>query len=74
MRSKILKAVAGFMNSSNAGKLLIGVRDDKTIVGINEEYIFVNKQRASWDGYELFLEQILSDHLSIKNPDLTLQD
>ena len=31
--------------------LLIGVDDDKSIIGINAEYPIADKQKQNWDGY-----------------------
>jgi hypothetical protein len=64
MRDNIVKAVAAFMNS-NGGTLLIGIADDGTITGINTEYAIANSARANWDGYELFLADLLNKSLSL---------
>ena len=64
MRHNITKAVAAFMNS-NGGTLLIGVADDSSITGVDVEYATANSQKASWDGYELFLNDLLNKSLSI---------
>ncbi len=53
------------MNSEKGGTLLIGVSDDGYIVGINDEYEIVNKQKKNWDGYELFLTHLLLGCLSL---------
>jgi len=64
MRDNITKAVAAFMNSSG-GTLLIGIADDGTIVGVDVEYSTANANKPNWDGYELFLADILNKSLSI---------
>jgi predicted HTH transcriptional regulator len=68
MPQKILNEVAAFMNSQDKGTLLIGVADDGTIPGIEREYSAANPQKANWDGYELFLTNLLNDSLSPANP------
>ena len=73
MSDNIVKAVAGMMNRSG-GTLLIGVADDapinavdRGIKGVEIEYVIVNKSKANWDGYQLFLENLLKEKLSIAN-------
>lgn len=64
MRDNITKAVAAFMNSSG-GTLLIGIANDGTISGIEDEYAVANPSKANWDGYELFLADLLNKSLSL---------
>ncbi|MCB8944537.1 MAG: putative DNA binding domain-containing protein [Ardenticatenaceae bacterium] len=64
MRDNISKAVAAFMNSSG-GTLLIGIADDGIITGIEDEYALANPSKANWDGYELFLADLLNKSLSV---------
>lgn len=64
MRNNIVEAVAAFMNSSG-GTLLIGIADDGTITGVGVEYATVNASKANWDGYELFLADLLNKSLSV---------
>ena len=56
------------MNSSTGGTLLIGIADDGTITGVEGEYAIANSRKANWDGYELFLADLLNTSLSIANP------
>ncbi|MCF7838355.1 MAG: DUF262 domain-containing protein [Candidatus Marinimicrobia bacterium] len=65
---KIVRAVAGFLNSTGGGTLLIGVGDDGALTGIQDEYDQADPQRANWDGYQLFLQNILRSRLGIENP------
>lgn len=55
----ILRAIAGFMNSPSGGTLLIGVRDDGSIRGIEDEYSLADRGKASWDGYQLYLSNMI---------------
>ncbi|MBR6022391.1 MAG: putative DNA binding domain-containing protein [Kiritimatiellae bacterium] len=64
----ILRSVAGFMNSSRGGTLLIGVCDDGSIRGVEDEYALVDKGKANWDGYQLFLGMRLRSRLDTQNP------
>ena len=63
----IVKTVTGFMNAEG-GTLLIGVADDGTIVGVEQDYSTMSK--ANRDGFELFLSGLLGP--SISGPALTL--
>lgn len=63
MKENIVQGVAAFLNSREGGSLLIGVANDGTIVGLEEDYGAVNPQRAGRDSYELFLRNLLSDAL-----------
>ena len=65
---QIARSVAGFMNSADGGVLLLGVRDDGGIRGVQEEYKTVDRGKANWDGYQLFLHNVLRMRLSIENP------
>jgi hypothetical protein len=69
----ILRAVAGFMNSATGGTLLIGVCDDGSIRGIEDEYPLVDKGKGNWDGYQLFLGGRLRSRLDTQNPFLFYQ-
>lgn len=64
VKSKIVRAVAGFMNSAG-GVLMIGVADDGGIVGIEEDYKVANRQKPGWDSYQLFLQNLLSTSFSV---------
>lgn len=68
IRGKIIRAVAGFMNAEG-GSLFIGVRDeDGKITGINDEYSHANPQKNNWDGYKLFLTDLLNTNLQLSAP------
>jgi predicted HTH transcriptional regulator len=69
MSEKVLKEVAAFINSEPTGILLIGVQDDGTLVGIEQEYATADSKKANWDGYALFLTNKLNDSLSGSNPE-----
>lgn len=56
----IVKAIAGFANS-NGGYLLIGVSDDKKILGIEKDFDTLGKKNR--DGFELHLINIVRKHL-----------
>ncbi|MCY4068656.1 MAG: putative DNA binding domain-containing protein [Acidimicrobiaceae bacterium] len=57
----IAKTVCGFLNSQG-GKLLIGVDDGGSVVGLGSDLQTLHKKDK--DGYELFLRQMLDDALS----------
>jgi Schlafen, AlbA_2 len=66
MKDNIVQAVAAFMNSRDGGILLIGVRNDRTVVGLADDYKAANEQRHDRDSYQLFLQGILNNGLSLK--------
>ena len=66
--NSVARTVAAFMNSYSGGTLLIGVRDDGSIKGINREYRRIDKGKANWDGYLLHLRNTLRARLKTENP------
>jgi hypothetical protein len=68
IRDQIVKAVAAFMNTREGGVLLIGVADNGDITGVDQEYSVADKSKANWDGYNLFISNVLNDRLAIENP------
>jgi hypothetical protein len=54
MMLNVLQEIAAFMNT-NGGTLLIGVKDNGTIQGIEPEYAIANPKKQNWDGYLLNL-------------------
>ncbi len=64
MKDKVVQAVAAFLNKEG-GKVLIGVEDNGTIVGLEDDYKVAHAQqsRQNSDGYQLFLSNTLSDDL-----------
>jgi V8-like Glu-specific endopeptidase len=65
---KVLTSVAAFMNSREGGNVIIGVEDDGTFVGIEQEYAAVNPHSATWDGYDRYLNSALIDNLDVDSP------
>jgi len=66
---KIVKTIAGFMNKKG-GKLLIGVKDDGTLHGIESDFLYLNnskvdsfKYHQNVDGYELKIRHTVKHHL-----------
>ncbi len=68
MRDKVGQEVAAFMNSEHEGTLLIGVTDVGEVCGVDREYRIADPSKGNWDGYELFLTNVLNNSLSISNP------
>ena len=56
----MVKSIAGFMNSSG-GTLLVGVSNDREVVGIEGDFEFV--QYKNIDGWELWLTGLISESL-----------
>lgn len=64
MRENVIQEVAAFMNK-DGGVVLIGVADDGTVVGLENDYKAANPQpkRQNRDGYQLFLNNVLVNAL-----------
>ncbi len=63
----VAKTISGFMNAEG-GTLLIGVNDEGKATGIEEDYETLSK--ANRDGFELFLVQLIADHITGPSPSL----
>ena len=62
IKHAVAKTVCGFMNTQG-GLLLIGVEDDGSVRGIEEEMAHLRK-KPDRDGYELMVRRILENYLS----------
>ncbi|WP_405466647.1 DUF262 domain-containing protein [Streptomyces jietaisiensis] len=62
LQNNLVKTVCGFLNGEG-GNLFVGVGDDGTVLGIENDLSTLPKQ-ADPDGYELFVRQVLDDNLS----------
>lgn len=62
IKHAVAKTVCGFLNGEG-GLLLIGVTDERTVRGIDEEMAHLPK--ANIDGYELMVRDILDENLSL---------
>ncbi len=62
-RENVLQEVAAFLNSPEGGTLLIGVADDGTIAGLENDYQVANPQKQNRDGYELYLLEHIQNFL-----------
>lgn len=58
----VVKAVAGMLNAQG-GKLLIGVADDGTVIGLEADYETLGKQNR--DGFEIALSNLLEARLGV---------
>ena len=66
----VLKSIAGFMNTSG-GTLLVGVSNDRDIVGIEEDFEFVKYNNV--DGWGLWLTDLISTSIDkVAASDLSL--
>lgn len=57
----VMKTLAGFFNSHVGGTLLLGVRDDGEVIGLEKDYQTLKKQDQ--DGFEQTLMTAISTHL-----------
>ena len=51
----VLRAMTAFLNSSTGGTILIGVKNNKTLIGLEKDFECADKKKKNEDGYELFL-------------------
>jgi len=63
LENVILKTIAAFGNS-DGGVLLIGVGDDKSIIGLDKDYSSLKKYGA--DFFEIYLRNILHKNMGVK--------
>lgn len=61
LETVILKTLAGYLNSSLGGTLLIGVADNGEIIGLEKDY--QSLKRSDQDGYEQAIVTAISTHL-----------
>lgn len=66
--NSVVRTVAAFMNSTTGGTILIGVRDDGSIRGVNRDFRRIDKGKANWDGFVLHIRNTLRSRLDIENP------
>jgi hypothetical protein len=69
LRENVVQAVAAFLNSREGGSVLIGVAADGTVVGLADDYTAVNPQKPGRDSYELFLRDLIGNHLGREHTD-----
>ena len=62
LESIIVKTIVGFLNTKG-GKLLIGVDDNGSILGLKNDYISLKKKDK--DGFELKIYQLITDEIGI---------
>jgi len=60
---RLLNSIAAFLNSRAGGMILVGVSDAREIIGIEDEYALVNRQRSNADAYILWLTKKLREAL-----------
>jgi hypothetical protein len=63
MRDNVIQEVDAFLNSREGGTLLIGVEDNGTVVGLEDDCKAANMQKQNRDGYYPFLLDILRNNL-----------
>ena len=63
----VIKAVAALMNA-HGGTLLIGVANSGAVKGVNVEYPVANPGNPIWDGYVLYLADLLNNNLQVDTP------
>jgi hypothetical protein len=62
LRKHVAEAAAAFLNAAG-GVLLIGVKDDGTILGVEEDMAAADPSKPNRDGYELFLRNFITGKL-----------
>ena len=66
MERVVVKTVAGFLNSQDGGVLVIGVDDNKTVLGLGADYKTLGT-RPNRDGFEQALQQTLTNAVGVRN-------
>src|SRR4029450_379144 len=61
--SRLLGTIAAFMNSKDGGTIMVGVKNDRTFVGVEQHYKTVNQQRGDWEGSALWLKEVIDSGL-----------
>ena len=62
LEAVVVKTVAGFLNSTDGGTLLIGVADDGSLVGLEPDYATLRKGgKADADLFQLHLTQLVAN-------------
>jgi len=64
MKQEVLKTIVGFMNS-NGGTLVIGVNDEKNIIGM--DYDYKSNWKGNKDGLLLELSRFLENAITLSN-------
>jgi len=64
MKYEVLKTIAGFLNS-NGGTLIIGVDDDKHIIGM--DYDYKSNWKGNKDGFLLEFNQFIEQAIGLSN-------
>ena len=59
---KIIRGICGFLNA-DGGTLLIGVANDKKIIGIEHEYQILGRDKQNMDGFQLKVCDILTTNI-----------
>jgi hypothetical protein len=67
-----IKTVAAFLNSRHGGTLLIGVANDRSVLGLEPDYASLRKEgRDDADLFQLHLSQVLENAVVGKQPTLS---
>ena len=67
LENVVIKTLAGFLNAKDGGTLLIGISDDATILGIEQDYSTLRKGQGR-DEFELHLNQLIARSLGESVP------
>jgi predicted HTH transcriptional regulator len=59
----IAKSIVCFLNSRNGGTLLIGVADDKSILGLENDFKNSHLRKGDEDGFQLKITEIIDKYV-----------
>ena len=62
MEYEVARTCAGFMNV-NGGILLVGVADNKNVLGIQNDYNTLGNNKKNEDGFELQLTEVINRYI-----------
>lgn len=71
--NKIMKEIAAFLNSKYGGSILLGVRDNKEIRGLQKDMEVVDRYNASLDKLELAITSKIKNSFNASTVDLVSQ-
>jgi GTPase SAR1 family protein len=55
---EVIRTIAGFLNTKG-GDLIIGVKDDKVVIGLKKDYTTLARGKKNRDGYRIRLTQLI---------------
>jgi predicted HTH transcriptional regulator len=64
LRLQIIKAIDSFLNS-DGGTIIVGVDPDKKVIGLQNDFSCLDKNRRNWDGWQQRLVSYIDTNLGL---------